>query len=273
VAIAAMRVLTQCDNPEQARVALERALELTGAAAPEPLRQFADLLRRNPLAWETVHAVVGAVIHGQVSEDPVCQWARQFDQAVAVSPEASVALYSLGDAEALAAVTGEIVCLFEDWNLLGGNRSVLDVGCGIGRLETALSPYVQSIVGLDIAPAMLAEASRRCAGLPNVQLVQGGGYDLAEIRDEAVDLVVYVDCFPYLVLSEGPLAARHVAESTRVLGRGGDLVILNLSYRGDVRADTSDLIEMAEAAGLRVEQVAERPLRLWDAPAFHLRKI
>jgi hypothetical protein len=57
-----------------------------------------------------------------------------------------------------------------------------------------------------------------------------------------------------------------------VLRAGGDLVIFNFSYRGDVAADRDDLVRLAAARGLSLLREAERPCASWDAPAFHLVK-
>ncbi len=195
-----------------------------------------------------------------------------FDRLVRRSPEASVALYSLGNPEILAAATAEIVERLESWDLLGAGRMVLDIGCGIGRLELALAPRVAAITGIDVSPNMIEEAGRRCAGLPNVRLLATSGRDLSVFPGRAFDLVVAVDSFPYLYASGPDLAATHVREAARVLRPGGDLVVLNLSYRGDVDADRQDAGRFAAEAGLAVLRSGERAFRLWDGLAFHLRK-
>ena len=70
---------------------------------------------------------------------------EQFDRAVAVAPEAAVALYSLGSADILERATSEIVNRLAEWGLLRSDASVLDIGCGIGRIERALAPQVGAI--------------------------------------------------------------------------------------------------------------------------------
>jgi len=49
----------------------------------------------------------------------------------------------------------------------------LDFGCGVGRLTVALARRTEETVGVDISPAMLAEAARNAelAGLTNVRVV------------------------------------------------------------------------------------------------------
>src|SRR5688572_27932093 len=67
----------------------------------------------------------------------VRRWAAAFDRAACASPEGSVALYALGNPELLKAATEEVVVWLRDWGLIGRERHVLDLGCGIGRFGAA----------------------------------------------------------------------------------------------------------------------------------------
>lgn len=71
--------------------------------------------------------------------------------------------------------------------------SILDLGCGTGLAGVALAALARRIVGLDLSPAMLAEARKR--GL-YADLVEG---DLESMAfDKRFDLVVAADVFNYL---------------------------------------------------------------------------
>lgn len=175
-------------------------------------------------------------------------------------------------ADRLSATTLEIVSMLSEWRVLGLDRAVLDVGCGIGRLVAALSSLSAAVIGLDISPGMISQARARCAGFPNVSLRLGSGHDLASIAADSIDLVVLIDTFPYVLLSEGELADRYLAEIGRVLREGGDVAILNFSYRDDVAADCRELERLAAPHGLSLVRVLERPCASWDAPAYHLVK-
>ncbi len=178
--------------------------------------------------------------HARLSIDPLTGAAKIagfFDRAVANSPEASVALYSLGDPAILAAATEEILAWLDARGLLRGDSDVLDLGCGIGRLTAALAPRVGSVLGLDISEGVLAQARSRCAIWPNVRLAHTSGQDLDELAASSLDLVLAVDSFPYIVRLGPAVVARHVTGAVRALRPGGMLVVLNLAYEGNSAAD------------------------------------
>ena len=197
---------------------------------------------------------------------------EQFDRAAALSPEAAVALYSLGSAETLARATEEIADRLREWGLLGRSVVALDIGCGIGRIERALSPSTQRITGIDVSPEMVAEAKRRSADLPNVEFALCGGAELADFAGRQFHLVLAVDSFPYLVAADPMIARRHVADAAELLVQNGALVILNYSYRGDLEADRAEVRRLAAAHGFTVERDGTLDFTLWDGVTFLLRR-
>jgi ubiquinone/menaquinone biosynthesis C-methylase UbiE len=278
--IALMRMLVEASDSAEVEGALaaciarlERGPERAGAL--RHLRQALILLRNNPQAFETVRSVIDGVEHdgGARSADAaVAEWAAVFDRAARASPEGGVALYSLGNPELLRDATGEVVARMRDWGLVGHGRAVLEIGCGIGRFQEALSPDVGLCVGIDISGEMIARAQARCAALPNTRFLQSSGRDLAPFEDATFDVVLAVDSFPYIVQAGMALAETHVREAARVLRPGGSLLILNFSYRGDDQRDRADIARLAGDAGLEVVRSGIRPFTLWDGAAFELRK-
>ena len=55
-------------------------------------------------------------------------------------------------------------------------KTVLDFGCGVGRVVIPLAQHAERVVGVDVAPSMLREAQNNCAakGLGNVEFVKAG---------------------------------------------------------------------------------------------------
>ena len=207
------------------------------------------------------------------AEAVVARVAASYDRAVAVAPEASVAAYSLNDPAVLAAATGEVVEWLAREGLVGPDRDVLDLGCGIGRVSAALAPRCRSVLGLDVSPKMVAEARRRHGGgRPDLRFDTTPGTDLAALGAASFDLVLAVDSFPYVVQAGGAAADRHVADAARALRPGGALAILNLSYRGDAGADRADAARWAAAGGWTLAVDGAAPFALWDGTAFLLRR-
>jgi ubiquinone/menaquinone biosynthesis C-methylase UbiE len=280
VNIAVMRLLMECREPSEAERAVVGVLDrVPGGESTAEVRRLQaalDLLRGNPDAWKTVRTVLDDIRHDEVAGDPdqaIRRWAEAFDRAAHGSPEASVALYALGNPQLLKAATAEVVERLRDWGLLGPDRRVLDIGCGIGRFGEALAGEVRSFIGVDISGAMIEAARRRCAAFGNVSFQQSSGRDLSLFEDGAFDLVLAVDSFPYLVQAGMAIAETHVAEAARVLAPAGDLLVLNFSYGGDAAQDRADVRRLAGACGFEVLRDGTRAFGRWDGLAYHLAKV
>jgi ubiquinone/menaquinone biosynthesis C-methylase UbiE len=247
-------------------------LEARTSAAAERLRQALGLWSQFPDAFVTVKAIMATECLAPVEtpEHRVAQIATTFDRAVEVSPEASVALYSLGSPELLKHASSELIERLHGWGLLAPSAVVLDLGCGIGRLLEGLAPQVRFVLGVEISSNMMLVARRRCAGWPNVGLIRTSGCDLAAIADESVDVVCAFDTFPYIVRLGPELVIGHISDARRILKPGGSLVILNFSYRGDITRDRAEVADLAEHCGLKVLRNGTPEFTLWDGIAFHL---
>ena len=207
---------------------------------------------------------------GVTPADGVARIAAFFDHAVRHSPEASVALYSLGDPAILAAATAEIVAWLEGQGLLRLDMDVLDLGCGIGRVAAVLAPKCRSVLGLDVSAGMVAEARRRCAGSDNIRFEHTDGQGLDALPPAAFDLVLAIDSFPYII--QAGTADRYAAGAARVLRPGGALAVLNLSYRDDPALDRADAKAWATSHGFTLTADGEAPFTVWDGTAFVLQR-
>jgi SAM-dependent methyltransferase len=250
----------------------EAHLAAKDSVAARRIRRALELWRRNPDAFATISRILKIVgrTEDQTGVDSVEQWTAIFDRAAAVSPEASVALYSLGNPDLLRAATDEVVDWMKAWALMGSTSRVLEIGCGIGRFARALAPYVHFLAGIDISSRMLQIARARCAALGNVGFVLSSGKDLSAFSGESFDLVYAVDAFPYLVHPDPNLAERHFHEARRVLKPGGRFLVLNYSYRGDLARDRADVERLASAADLTVVRNGIEDFLLWDGASFLL---
>ncbi len=257
--MALARLLLAGQSPDAIAVGLEGRAGL----AADRLRALLATKRAELQELESVFAEVG---HDEAGLDAVrCM----FDRAVSRAPEASVAAYSLNDPAILAAATGELVAWLDAEGLLRPEFDVVDLGCGIGRVSAAIAPRVRSVLGVDVSPAMIAEADRRCAAA-NVRFAIVEGSGLLPVPRGSADVVLAVDSFPYLL--QAGVAEAHLRDIAGVLRRQGRLAILNLSYRNDPALDSADLERWALDYDLLVEVDGLAPFRLWDGRAFVLRK-
>ena len=253
---------------------LEALLSTLASAAPDrkELTELVELAGVNIDRLAQVGALGKAgLINIPSGEDGgVAAIRDQFDKAVDLAPEASVALYSLGSADILDRATDEIVNRLAEWGLVRSDAAVLDVGCGIGRIERTLAPRVGTITAIDVSSGMIREARRRCRELANVAFEQCNGRDLAGFRDRSFDLLLAVDSFPYLFAADPAIVARHLHDGARILRPGGAVVILNFSYRGDEAADRRDVEQLARANGFTIRRAGTRDFALWDGLSFVL---
>jgi ubiquinone/menaquinone biosynthesis C-methylase UbiE len=197
-------------------------------------------------------------------------WTSVFDRAADLSPEAGVALYSLGRPEILRQATAEIVERMHAWHLLPSGHALLDIGCGSGRILRAVAPHVGRAIGVDVSPLMLEAAQRHSAVCGNIAVLRTSGRDLAMFANAQFDLVCAVDAFPYLVMSG--LAEIHLQEAARVLRPQGKLLVLNYSYGRDPQTDRSEITRAAAHLGLTVRRNGTRDYSLWDGLSFLLEK-
>lgn len=277
--VALMQAAIAAREPAEVEQALQRTYDrlLKQGAVREAARvgRAIEIWNGAPDAFSLIKSITGIADHrhhAESAEEHVARWAAAFDAAAGVSPEASVALYSLGDAWALDGMTAEVVDRMREWGLLSTDRSVLDIGCGIGRFVRALAPEVGSIVGIDISARMIASARTRCVDLANASFIQCSGHDLTLFPDSRFDLVCAIDTLPYLADAAGDLGTACLREAARVLAPGGRVLVLNWSYRCDLDSDRADVAQIAREAGLGVVRNGTRDLTLWDGVTFLLER-
>mgnify|MGYP005851710005 CR=1 FL=1 len=108
--------------------------------------------------------------------------------------------------------------------------TMLEIGCGVGRIGSALALLVHKWIGCDVSDNMLKHAATRLAGFSNVELVRVSGNDLQPIPDARVDAVYCPVVFMHL--EEWDRFA-YVREAYRVLRPGGRFYCDNANLDSD----------------------------------------
>jgi SAM-dependent methyltransferase len=82
-------------------------------------------------------------------------------------------------------------------------RTVLDFGCGVGRLLIPFAKIAEDVVGLDVSPSMLQEAQRNCdeQQVRNVRLF--GSDDVLSPLTRPIDLIHSCIVFQHIPVDRG----------------------------------------------------------------------
>lgn len=106
---------------------------------------------------------------------------------------------------------------------VGRDHTLLEIGCGIGRMTRRLAELAGRVIATDVSAEMLTRAHSHLANLPNVSLLQLPGDGTLPCPDALVDLV-----FSYITLQHVPSAQaqlRYLTEAIRLLRPGGQVMI------------------------------------------------
>lgn len=115
--------------------------------------------------------------------------------------------------------------------LLKGRESILDFGCGTGRLTEFMAKDFKKVIGVDISATMICRGKDRLKNLKNVELIEIDGASIP-LPDRSVDIV-----FAYLVfqhIKERFMVENAFKEIYRVLKPKG---IFKVLLRSDKQKD------------------------------------
>lgn len=138
---------------------------------------------------------------------------------------------------------------------LGGAKTVLDIGCGPGRLAASLGPRGFAITGVDPQPEAVAAARE---AVPDARFEVAGAESLP-FADAAFDAAIFLNSLHHV--PEG-LMRPALCETLRVVGAGQPLLVIEPLAEGsffetmrpvedetEIRAAAARAIKQAEAAG------------------------
>jgi SAM-dependent methyltransferase len=110
---------------------------------------------------------------------------------------------------------------------------VLDFGCGVGRLLIPFARRAQTVVGIDVSPAMLEQAANNCRerGLKTVRLL--GSEELDQLDSNSFGLVHSYIVFQHIPVREGERILQKLVDLIAIGGFG----VIHLTF-SDVRSAT-----------------------------------
>ncbi|MBN2381956.1 class I SAM-dependent methyltransferase [bacterium] len=98
--------------------------------------------------------------------------------------------------------------------------SVLEIGCGIGRITKPMSRIFGRAVGVDVSTEMIERARIQCRDAPRCEFYVNSGSDLSILKNGSFDF-----CCSYIVFQHIPdkeIIYQYIQEVSRVL-KGGSL--------------------------------------------------
>jgi len=123
-------------------------------------------------------------------------------------------------------------------------RTVLDFGCGVGRLLIPFAKVVDEVVGLDVSPSMLQEARRNCDehGLHNVRLLDSD--DSLSTLTGSFDLIHSCIVFQHIPAERGRAIFSRLLQHLRP----GGVCAVQLTYSKTRFASTHGIAPVPPAA-------------------------
>ena len=148
-----------------------------------------------------------------------------WDEAARTDTYWHIATSSDGDAELFYAVgAAETDALLALCGIVPDEgKSVLEIGCGAGRMTRRLAELFGQVIALDVSEEMIKRAREALADRHNIGFVRGNGIDLSGVADQSVDLVFSYITLQHVPTVEGQLS--YVRETARVLRPGGQAAL------------------------------------------------
>jgi SAM-dependent methyltransferase len=162
--------------------------------------------------------------------------------------------------------------------ILPGNESVLEIGCGTGRLLEPLSRHFDQVFGVDVSGEMVRRGRERLSQLPRVHFKEIDGQGALPFPDKKFDF-----CFSYITFHHIPIKSvvcRYIHETHRVLKRGGvarwhffgrpagilaairESVTHKDTWRG-AKFTLSEITAAVRAAGFEIVHAQHVPAKSW----------
>ena len=95
------------------------------------------------------------------------------------------------------------------------SMNILEIGCGIGRILIPMRKIFGNVTGIDISSEMVLLGQKYVSDIPNCNIVENNGMDLAEFSDNSFDF-----CYSFIVFQHIPekkIVENYIKEVSRIL--------------------------------------------------------
>lgn len=128
--------------------------------------------------------------------------------------------------------------------------TVLEIGCGAGRMTRALSKVFAGVIAVDVSNEMIRQARQALPDRTNIRWIKNNGYDLAMLDDECIDFAFSSVVFQHI--PKRAIIASYFLETHRVLRPGS---VFKCQVQGTVIPE--DRADTWVGVGFRADEVAE----------------
>lgn len=134
-----------------------------------------------------------------------------------------------------------------------GTWSVLDLGCGVGRLMRAAAPRFAHVLGVDVSSTAVEKAEEFLKEAENTRVELIEGLSLSQIGDESLDAV-----YSFAVLGHVPtkVFVAYLLEINRVL-RGGGRGFLQIYLGAEQETVVEDTLAVRSYEDARLKNTLE----------------
>ena len=116
------------------------------------------------------------------------------------------------------------------------NMNILEIGCGIGRILIPMRKFFGNVTGIDISSEMVQLGQKYVSDIPNCNIVENNGTDLAEFSDNSFDF-----CYSFIVFQHIPekqIVENYIKEVSRILKLG---CLFRFQVRGTISTKPSEI--------------------------------
>lgn len=110
-------------------------------------------------------------------------------------------------------------------------ESILEIGCGVGRLVQHFAPLYERAIGLDVSEEMVSIAIRNLNYLKNITIQKVTGDGTLNYPDKSFDLVYSYGTFGFV---DNKALNRYIEETHRILKQDGAIVFQIPNYRNPI---------------------------------------